>query len=77
MKDKLIALIHELILEKDKTNITGLKIQIMEKTAFLARPKDIAEIHSIMDAVNNYIDFPNENNKAKLEDIIERIKLKY
>ena len=68
---------QELIVETDRVNLGGIKVSIMQNTAFLAQPKTIGEIYSIMNAVNSFIDFPNSNNKANVENVIERLNEKF
>lgn len=77
MKNKLIALLEELISETDKINIIGIKLSIMEHTAFLGHPKDFGEIVNIMNAVNSYIGSSNDNTKADVREVIKRINSKY
>jgi hypothetical protein len=45
----------------------------MQKTVFLARPKTSGEIGNIMNAVNSYIELPNNINKANVEKVIQRL----
>lgn len=77
MKNKLISLLQELIVETDRVNLVGIKVSIMQNTAFLAQPKTIGEISNIMNAVNSFIDSPNSNNKANVENVIERLNEKF
>lgn len=77
MKNKLISLLQELLIEIDRANLIGIKLSIMENTAFLGHPKDFGEITNIMNAVNSYIESSNDNTKANLEEVIKRINSKY
>lgn len=73
MKNKLI----ELLIETDKIDQIGIKVSIMESTAFLAHPRTIGEIGNIMNNVNAYLDSPSDTNIANIEKLIQRINEKF
>ena len=77
MKNKLIELLKELLVNNDRIDQVGIKVSIMENTAFLAQPKTIGEIGNIMEHVNAYVENPNEVNKLGVEKLIERIESKF
>jgi hypothetical protein len=77
MKNKLIDLLQELLIETDKIDQIGIKVSIMESTAFLAHPQTIGEIGNIMNNVNAYLDSPSDTNKANIEKLIQRINEKF
>lgn len=77
MKNKLITLLQELLTETDKIDQIGIKVSIMENTAFLAHPRTIGEIGNIMNNVNAYLDSPSDGNKTNIEKLIQRINEKY
>ncbi|WP_149207999.1 hypothetical protein [Flavobacterium johnsoniae] len=77
MKNKLISLLQELLIETDQVDLIGIKVLILENTEFLANQRTIAEIGNILDNVNAYIDLPNDANKVKIENLIQRINDKY
>ncbi|WDF57572.1 hypothetical protein PQ462_12680 [Flavobacterium sp. KACC 22758] len=77
MKSKLISLLQELLMETDHIDMIGIKVSILESTAFLANPRTIGEIRNILDNVNAYIDLPNDANKVNIEKLIQRINDKY
>ncbi|WP_264538060.1 hypothetical protein [Flavobacterium sp. N1736] len=77
MKNKIINLLEELLIETDKVDQIGIKVSIMENTAFLAHPRTIGEIANIMNNVNAYLDSPSDSNKTSIEKLIQRINEKY
>lgn len=74
MKEKLIALLKELLEENDKIKQKGLKIDIMVNTAFLSSPRNFPEVTNIMNKVNSFIDNTNEASKVGIASVIERIE---
>ena len=77
MKNKLIALLQELIIETDKINRVSIKASIMESTAFLAKPSTFGEISNIMKHVNAFMESSTDANKVNIEKVIERINEKF
>ena len=77
MKNKLITNLQELLDHTSKVNHVGIKVSIMENTAFLANQDTAGEISNIMKAVNSYIDFPNKINKANVERVIQHLDEKF
>lgn len=77
MKNKLINLLQELLIETDKIDQIGIKASIMQNTAFLAYPRTIGEIKNIMKNVNAYLDSPSDINKSNIEKLIQRINEKF
>ena len=77
MKKKLITNLQELLTQPSKVNLVGIKVSIMENTAFLANQQTAGEINNIMKAVNSYIDFPNKINKANVERVIQHLDEKF
>lgn len=77
MKNKLITLLGELLIETDKIDQIGIKVSIMENTAFLAHPRTFGEIGNIMNNVNAYLNSPSDSNKTNIEKLIQRIAEKY
>ena len=77
MKNKLISLLQELLIETDEINKVSIKASIMQNTKFLAKSSTFGELSNLMKHVNAYMESSIDANKVNIEKVIDRINEKF